>query len=197
MTDNMNVRVWQLMDTRGTSSKFYNIYLAGVHVITQWGRIGSDGQTKVETFAVQGAATQQALKIHNEKIRKGYEVVKKDFDLTIPQQVIANIVFSGGSAVTIFRQTQSPRSSHTPNGLPIRPKQPIQELNGKEVLRLYGHLVTNLRAMNARAGEMDLDVLLDRWGEVDSVWSDLEAARTEAADLVDKVRAQVTTRVMG
>ena len=92
MTDNMNVRVWQLMDTRGTSSKFYNIYLAGVHVITQWGRIGNDGQTKVETFAVQGAATQQALKIHNEKIRKGYELVKKDLDLTIPQQVIANIV---------------------------------------------------------------------------------------------------------
>lgn len=56
----------------GTSSKFWEISVAGNEVTVRYGRIGSDGTTKVKTHADAQAARREADKLIEEKIGKGY-----------------------------------------------------------------------------------------------------------------------------
>ncbi|WP_313292395.1 WGR domain-containing protein [Rhizobium rhizoryzae] len=44
----------------------------GVSVIRNWGRIGSSGQTMVQTFEAEDDAAAALLRVEREKRRKGY-----------------------------------------------------------------------------------------------------------------------------
>lgn len=44
----------------------------GVSVIRNWGRIGSSGQTMVQTFEAEDDAAATLLRVEREKRRKGY-----------------------------------------------------------------------------------------------------------------------------
>lgn len=44
----------------------------GVSVIRNWGRIGSSGQTMVQTFEAEYDAAATLLRVEREKRRKGY-----------------------------------------------------------------------------------------------------------------------------
>ena len=59
----------------GTSSKFWEIEVAGAVLTTRWGRIGSAGSTKQQTFASAAAAGAARDKLVGEKTRKGYREV--------------------------------------------------------------------------------------------------------------------------
>ena len=68
MTD--ATRHFELQD--GTSSKFWEVTVAGSEVATRWGRIGSNGQTKTKSYESATAAAAAANKAAALKIRKGY-----------------------------------------------------------------------------------------------------------------------------
>jgi DNA ligase-1 len=56
----------------GTSSKFWEVWVAGNQMMTRYGRIGSQGSTTVKTFADEPAARKAADKLVAEKVGKGY-----------------------------------------------------------------------------------------------------------------------------
>ena len=56
----------------GTSAKFWEISTSGGEVTVRFGRIGTQGQTQVKTFADVPAAARHAEKLVAEKIGKGY-----------------------------------------------------------------------------------------------------------------------------
>jgi DNA ligase-1 len=56
----------------GTSSKFWEVSVAGSDLTTRWGRIGTDGQSKTKTFADPAKAQAEADKLVAEKTDKGY-----------------------------------------------------------------------------------------------------------------------------
>lgn len=58
--------------TEGTSNKFWQIRVEGTEVSTQWGRIGTDGQTKVKDLGSEEKAGQEADKQIKAKTKKGY-----------------------------------------------------------------------------------------------------------------------------
>lgn len=180
----MNGRLWSLVYTEGTSSKFYNIFAVGHWVITQWGRIGYDGQTKVSMFASIQAATNEAVNTLHTKRQKGYELVKNDQDVTVRRDVVSQVVNDGVSAARLL----AAQVAKTPKAKPI---------DGQDMLNQVGHLVENLKILSDHGGDLPLDELLDRWGEISAVWDDLAASYKEADLLVTTVRAQVTQRVMG
>lgn len=62
---------YELVD--GKSNKFWEIELAGTSVITSWGRIGTNGQSKTKTFADEGKAKKEYDRLVKEKTGKGYE----------------------------------------------------------------------------------------------------------------------------
>lgn len=56
----------------GTSSKFWQVSVKGADLITQWGRIGTEGQVKTKTCASASAAETEMRKLIDQKTRKGY-----------------------------------------------------------------------------------------------------------------------------
>jgi DNA ligase-1 len=56
----------------GTSSKFWEVSLKGVEMMTRWGRIGTTGQSKTKTFKDEAAALAAAAKLVEEKTGDGY-----------------------------------------------------------------------------------------------------------------------------
>jgi DNA ligase-1 len=56
----------------GTSSKFWEVSVSGVDMTTRWGRIGSAGQSKTNSFKDEAAARAQADKLIAEKTADGY-----------------------------------------------------------------------------------------------------------------------------
>ena len=67
----------ELSDPEGGSHKFYEIAVEGAAVTTRFGRIGTNGQTKVETHASLEEAARAAEKKVREKLKKGYEVTPR------------------------------------------------------------------------------------------------------------------------
>ncbi|MCP3142631.1 WGR domain-containing protein [Pyxidicoccus xibeiensis] len=58
----------------GSSSKFWEITLSGNTFTARWGRIGTDGQEKTQTFGSPAAAQKEYDKLIREKEKKGYEL---------------------------------------------------------------------------------------------------------------------------
>ncbi|AGC44676.1 WGR domain-containing protein [Myxococcus stipitatus DSM 14675] len=59
----------------GSSNKFWEITLEGKTFTTKWGRIGTDGQEKTQSFDSPEAALKEHDKLVREKEKKGYELV--------------------------------------------------------------------------------------------------------------------------
>ncbi|MBZ4412373.1 WGR domain-containing protein [Myxococcus faecalis] len=59
----------------GSSSKFWEIKLEGDSFTTRWGRIGTDGQEKTQSFDSDEKAQKEYDKLVREKEKKGYELV--------------------------------------------------------------------------------------------------------------------------
>jgi predicted DNA-binding WGR domain protein len=54
------------------SHKFWTIEQQGHELHLSWGKVGTNGQSQIKTFADAAAASKTEVKLINEKIRKGY-----------------------------------------------------------------------------------------------------------------------------
>jgi DNA ligase-1 len=61
--------------SEGKSNKFWEVSSAGTEVTVRYGRVGSQGQTNVKSFADDAAAQRHADKLIQEKTGKGYQEV--------------------------------------------------------------------------------------------------------------------------
>ena len=57
------------------ASKFWEIAVHDTEVTVRFGRIGTEGQTQVKSFADATAAGRHAERLIGEKLRKGYVAV--------------------------------------------------------------------------------------------------------------------------
>lgn len=64
----------------GSSSKFWEITLSSNTFTTRWGRIGTNGQEKSQTFDTSAEAKKEYEKLVREKEKKGYELVGESED---------------------------------------------------------------------------------------------------------------------
>src|SRR5687767_8624506 len=62
--------------TEGTSRKFWDVSLRGKQLIVRWGRIDTQGQSKVFEFPTAAAARQKQSTLIREKTGKGYRPAK-------------------------------------------------------------------------------------------------------------------------
>jgi len=61
--------------SEGKSNKFWEISVQGADMTVNFGRIGTNGQTKTKTFADAAAAQREADKLIEEKTGKGYQQI--------------------------------------------------------------------------------------------------------------------------
>jgi predicted DNA-binding WGR domain protein len=64
------LRHFELVDEK--SSKFWEVSVDGSDLTTRWGRIGTNGQTKIKSLATLQAAESERDKVIAQKLRKGY-----------------------------------------------------------------------------------------------------------------------------
>ena len=57
---------------QGTSSKFWEVSQTANAMMTRWGRIGSNGQSKTKTFVDEKSAASAVAKLIEEKTSEGY-----------------------------------------------------------------------------------------------------------------------------
>ena len=62
----------ELSEGGGGSHKFYQVATKGRQVITRYGRIGTDGQTKTKEFDDDDKAQKSYDKLVEQKTKKGY-----------------------------------------------------------------------------------------------------------------------------
>jgi len=62
--------------SEGSSQKFWEITVSSTETTVRFGRIGTDGQTSVKSFADAATAAKQADKLIKEKVGKGYRAVQ-------------------------------------------------------------------------------------------------------------------------
>jgi DNA ligase-1 len=68
-------RYFEFVD--GTSNKFWEIWMDGTDVTTNWGKIGTAGQTKTKSFPDEAKAKKEYDKLLAEKTGKGYTEKKR------------------------------------------------------------------------------------------------------------------------
>ncbi len=73
----MTATVLRKIDQARNMARFYELdvqpgLFGDVSLTRHWGRIGSNGQSKQYWFSTEGAATETAAKIAQQKARRGY-----------------------------------------------------------------------------------------------------------------------------
>ncbi len=126
--------------TDGTSSKFWEIGVEGAEVTVRYGRVGTDGQTRVKSHGSSEIATAEVDKLVRQKTKKGY----------------AEISISTASAgrkvakkTKPTKKTKAPKKGAAPKGR--RPQLVPSELHGT-VLRLSDF--PSVLAFDADAGRL-------------------------------------------
>ena len=95
----------------GTSSKFWEVELAGCDVTVRYGRIGTDGQSKTKTFGSAAAAQKEHDALVKEKAGKGYGEVGVAETATL-----AAVVAPPQAAST----SAGPKPAAIPDAAPVR-----------------------------------------------------------------------------
>jgi predicted DNA-binding WGR domain protein len=71
----------------GTSRKFWDVSLRRKQLVVRWGRIGTEGQSKVSEFPTAAAARNKQMSLIREKTAKGYSPVRSTPADRKPSQV--------------------------------------------------------------------------------------------------------------
>ena len=72
------------------SHKFWAVEQQGNELHVSWGKVGTNGQNQVKSFADAAAAEKAELKLIAEKVKKGYVEQAKDNSLQ-PSQTVADL----------------------------------------------------------------------------------------------------------
>ncbi len=68
--------------------KFWTVKRSGASLTTEWGRIGSKGQSQKKSFATPAAATKAEQSQVAEKVSKGYAPVQSGHDAKVWKQIV-------------------------------------------------------------------------------------------------------------
>lgn len=158
----------ELRYQEGRSNKFYRVTILSevqtldYRVLTQWGRIGSEGQEHVELFTTEGSAVEFYRKRIDEKERKGYWLhdAQAFLDPTPALLEKAGVRWGVVTPATIAAPT---------DGL-------VDKAAG---------LLADISDANRGVAKLDLSTMMDRYEELVKASEDLETQAAEAKAAVD------------
>jgi predicted DNA-binding WGR domain protein len=150
----------------GTSRKFWDVSLRGTKLTVRWGRIGTEGQSKVFEFPTAAAAGDRQTELIREKTAKGYRPVESGGTPTPVKAPSARRAGNGGDGAA---------------GKRARPPSPGKQQGPR----------ARLRAAFAALNSMGI-VALENAGYTQSDgWDDVNEIATRLADSGKRPRAGV------
>jgi predicted DNA-binding WGR domain protein len=175
---------WYLENRTGNHSKFYTVLIAdnGVCVLN-WGRIGTNGQFKIQMLGNHADAKALGLRQVYSKQSGGYALVTDELKFTIEQADLEKACRTDNAAMLTraFVQAQL---------------EPQYEGEKQSVLAHYDDFVAKAQALLGGAGDRPFDEVWVEFEELEKSWQTIKDKHDEAAVTIDFARQVLSQRLM-
>lgn len=176
-----------------TSNKFYIVIAIENYVVTNWGRVGSSGQSRIEQTDELPTGRVATREVAREKVfektAKGYRVTTHHGFAVSDRlaDAVRTLLKQGDSRVvqTLKEEAESSGTERPPPTAP-GPKRPGPRTpDGPEGL------------LQRASEDAPLEELLERWSVVSADWEELHSRHEQMQVLVTRAKQIVTDKLMG
>lgn len=160
---------WYLENTSPGHNKFYLCMVSDAgHSIMVWGRIGSNGQSKIEKYTSYKDAETVALKQVYAKASKGYAIKEEQVKFAATAGLLADTLNHNkhDGIMSLRRRAQ---------------QDPQFQGEQQTATRHYDNFITAAETLMAKATTSDLGALFDEWQALQDAWAELDAKHGTAA----------------
>lgn len=181
---NVPVTGWYLENRIGNHSKFYTVLIAenGVCVLN-WGRIGANGQFKIQMLGSHTDAKALGLRQVYSKQSTGYSLLTDEFKFAIDQAELEKAcrIDNAAQLTRAFAKAQL---------------EPQYEGEKKSVLAHYDDFVTKAQALLNGASKRPFDDVYAEFEELEASWQAISDKHDDAAVTISLTRQTLHQRLM-
>lgn len=165
---------WYLENTI-SGHKFYTVLISDNGVVTtSWGKIGTNGQSKVQRLTEVSEARDIGMRQVYSKKSRGYVMVSDEIKFVVPTQTL-NDACSQNSASGLDRIFHKAR------------REPRFDGDKKAVFQHYDGFVEQAHKLLERVGKATFDDLYGEFEDLKKAWEELDDKHAEAATTVSIV----------
>jgi predicted DNA-binding WGR domain protein len=177
---------WHLtmVNAATNTNKFYDVFLTeDGHVIIQWGRIGTQGQCKVEKMDYAGAKNIAMKQVYG-KAAKGYKTIIDEFKFNVGADILKRALDmqSVGQVQQAFSAAQR------------------DNRYGGERDSVYSHydsFITQAQHLMDRAADLDIGQVMDEWAQIQGAFEEINVKHQTAATTIALTQQMVSQKLMG
>jgi predicted DNA-binding WGR domain protein len=175
---------WFLENRTGNHSKFYTVLVADNGLcLLNWGRIGTDGQFKLQKFATLEDAKALGLRQVYSKQSAGYTMLTDGFRFTIDEAEVDSAC----------RYTKFSSLAHAFAKAQLDPQYEVER---KSVLGHYDEFVLKAQALLSGAAERSFAEVWVEFEELEKSWQSIKDKHDEAATTIEFARQVLSQRLM-
>jgi predicted DNA-binding WGR domain protein len=180
------VTSWSLDFRDTSSSKYYKVFaFSDGHLVLNWGRIGTNGQTKIEKYTPDEAQIIAKRQVYS-KAGKGYKMQCDAFDFAVDDNVHDRVVIKNWGAQALITAHEMAMTEDT-----FTQRQRLVTVHYDQFIEQ-----TN-QVLDAAAKGEEFEPLLARWEALSGAWSELKDKHDHAATAVGMVQQVVAQKLMG
>ena len=168
----------------GTSSKFYTSLVAdnGV-VVTNWGRIGSEGQSKIQKLPTREDAEAIAMRQFFSKKAKGYTALTEDLIFAVEDE-------------SLNRACESNDSRYLTRAFGQARTSPQFENDKRAVSAHYEDFVARAQKLMTDAADQPFETVWAQFQELKAAWEEIDSQHAQAKITLDVTTAKLNARLM-
>lgn len=174
---------YYLENTMPGHNKFYTVLIAeDGTVLTNWGKIGADGQSKCDKMPSARQAEEVGLRQFYAKSTRGYKVKHEGVKFEVDPKLLNDA--NAGAVRPLLRAWQETRT------------QPALAAEQQVALRHYDDFAKKAQELLEDAPNMDFETLWARHAELVEVWTALSDKHAEVSTIVDLTKATLMKKLM-
>jgi predicted DNA-binding WGR domain protein len=183
VSNDVMVQGWHLENRNGNHNKFYTVLIAenGI-VVTAWGRIGQQGQSKIQKLSYADAEAIGMRQVYA-KQTGGYRALTEALKFTVDGGVLS-------SAAATSMTTPLTRAFHE------AARAPRFDTEKNAALKHYDDFVNQAQALLSGAGDRPFDEVWGEFEELEAAWKALDDKHSETRVTVDLCRRRLGQALM-
>ena len=174
---------YHLTNTQANHYKFYTVLIAGNIVVTAWGRIGTQGQSKIQKLPSYDDAESIGLRQVYAKQSKGYEPQAKGVKFMVDDKVLAESASqdnTGPLTRAFFKAMNDPEF----------------EGDKQAVAKHYDEFVAKAQSLLDSASTRNFEEVHNAFEELEVAWNAISDKHAEAEITVSFLRQTLAQRLM-
>lgn len=168
---------WYLENRIGNHSKFYTVLVADNGVVAlAWGKIGTQGQSKIQKLPTHDAADDVGRRQVYAKKSKGYSAVHSEVKFTMDGDELARAC----SLNDAFALTRTFAKAL---------REPQFQGDAQAVAKHYDDFVAKAQRLMDKAGSMPFDAVYADFEELEAAWNEINDKHSEAETTLSLTKA--------